>query len=166
MEPSTRLTSAMRQVFPPSRLASGYICSQCRHRGFTIARNAGVFFPPASSSLRRRYASSGGDESSFTERIRKRLWQTEPPGQKDPYNINEGDDALRADEARRVEEEKAAAEKARRAEEEKAIRDSGKKLDSQSGQYVPATTWDGLERVGGPTGWWEEAWDKVHQFKG
>jgi len=32
--------------------------------------------------------------------------------------------------------------------------------------YEPATTWDGLERVGGFGGWWKENWDPEHQFKG
>ena len=31
---------------------------------------------------------------------------------------------------------------------------------------MPATTWDGLESTGGPTGWWEDAWDKSHPFEG
>ena len=140
----------MRHVFPPTKLISGYICLQCRHRGFTIAQNVRLF--PSVSTSFRRYASSGGNESTLTERIRKRLWRTEPPGQKDPYNINEAD-ALQADEASR-------------AEEEKANRDDLTKLDSEAGQYVQATTWDGLERIGGPSGWWEEAWDKVNKFEG
>ena len=32
--------------------------------------------------------------------------------------------------------------------------------------YKPATTWDGLVSIGGPTGWWEEAWDQEHEYKG
>ena len=32
--------------------------------------------------------------------------------------------------------------------------------------YKPATSLDDLEPIGGPSGWWEEAWDKEHQFKG
>ena len=34
------------------------------------------------------------------------------------------------------------------------------------GSYVPAATWDGLERIGGAEGWWEEAWDRENQFEG
>lgn len=50
--------------------------------------------------------------------------------------------------------------------EEKAIANDPAEQDSQGGQYVQATTWDGLEQIGGATGWWEEAWDKVNQFEG
>ena len=32
--------------------------------------------------------------------------------------------------------------------------------------YVPATTWDGLDQIGGAAGWWEAAWDEEHQFQG
>ena len=32
--------------------------------------------------------------------------------------------------------------------------------------YEPASTWDGLEKVGGYEGWWEEKWDPYHQFDG
>jgi hypothetical protein len=32
--------------------------------------------------------------------------------------------------------------------------------------YIPATSWDGLDRIGGASGWWEEAWDAEHQFEG
>lgn len=134
----------MRHVFPPTRLASGYVCLQCRHRGFAVARKSRIF--PSVSVSFRQYASSGGNENSLTERIRRRLWKTEPPGQKDPYNVDEGN--------------------ALRTEDEQAIEDDKSKQDSQAEHYVEATTWDGLERIGGPTGWWEEAWDKVNQFEG
>lgn len=150
MEQSTRLSSVIRHVFPPTKLIPGYVCLQCRTRGFIITRTPRIF--PAVSTSFRGYASSGGKENTLTERIRRSLWKTEPPGQKDPYNPNEAD-ALRAHEASR-------------AEEEKASRDDPTKLDSEAGQYVQANTWDGLERIGGPTGWWEEAWDKVNNFEG
>ncbi|KAL8986897.1 MAG: hypothetical protein Q9177_003846 [Variospora cf. flavescens] len=32
--------------------------------------------------------------------------------------------------------------------------------------YKPAVSGEELERVGGPSGWWEEAWDEEHQFVG
>ncbi|KAL9579453.1 MAG: hypothetical protein Q9212_005098 [Teloschistes hypoglaucus] len=32
--------------------------------------------------------------------------------------------------------------------------------------YKPATSGEGLEMIGGPTGWWEKAWDEQFQFKG
>ncbi|KAL8922153.1 MAG: hypothetical protein Q9208_005348 [Pyrenodesmia sp. 3 TL-2023] len=32
--------------------------------------------------------------------------------------------------------------------------------------YTPALSGEGLETIGGPTGWWEQAWDEEHQFQG
>ncbi|KAI4176422.1 MAG: hypothetical protein LQ343_001162 [Gyalolechia ehrenbergii] len=32
--------------------------------------------------------------------------------------------------------------------------------------YTPAVSGEGLEMIGGPTGWWEEAWDEQHQYRG
>jgi hypothetical protein len=155
MEQSLRLRSAMRYTFPSTRLASCYVCSQCRHRASTIAQRARIFHPVRTSF--RQYASSGGRENSFSERFRRRLWKTEPPGQKDPYSFEERD-ALRA------------AEEAERAARENAVEDVGSPTasvpDSGSEPYVPATTWDGLEQIGGPTGWWEDAWDQVNRFEG
>ncbi|KAL8935293.1 MAG: hypothetical protein Q9211_004770 [Gyalolechia sp. 1 TL-2023] len=32
--------------------------------------------------------------------------------------------------------------------------------------YTPAVSGEGLEIIGGPTGWWEKAWDEQHQYQG
>ncbi|KAL8751640.1 MAG: hypothetical protein Q9199_006281 [Rusavskia elegans] len=32
--------------------------------------------------------------------------------------------------------------------------------------YTPATSGEELEMVGGPSGWWEKAWDEAHRFQG
>lgn len=32
--------------------------------------------------------------------------------------------------------------------------------------YAPAVSGEDLETIGGPTGWWEEAWDAEHQYYG
>jgi hypothetical protein len=34
-----------------------------------------------------------------------------------------------------------------------------------NGDYEPADTWDGLERVGGFKGWWKDNWDPEHPFE-
>lgn len=31
--------------------------------------------------------------------------------------------------------------------------------------YEPATSWDGLPKIGGPTGWWEKVWDEDNKFQ-
>lgn len=33
-------------------------------------------------------------------------------------------------------------------------------------EYTPAVSGEELERIGGPTGWWEQAWDDEHHFQG
>ena len=38
--------------------------------------------------------------------------------------------------------------------------------NANSVDYVPATTWEGLDQIGGSTGWWEEAWDAENRFTG
>lgn len=146
----------MRHVFPLTGLASGYVCLRCRHRGLAIARNARIFpSPSASTSFRRQYA---GD--TLTERIRQKIWKTEPPGQKDPYNASQLEPPGQKDSYNVNERDASQADEVRRKGKD------GDEQDDQGGQYVPATTWDGLERIGGPTGWWEEAWDKAHPFEG
>jgi hypothetical protein len=85
------------------------------------------------------------------------MWEGEPPGQKDPYSFEERD-ALRAEEEAKWEaKEKAIA----KAEAKKIARSP-----ELSEPYVPATSGDGLEQVGGATGWWEEAWDQENHFEG
>lgn len=141
----------MRRALPLNGLASGYICLQCRHRVFALPRNARILHPVSTSS--RHYASSGNDESTFSERIRRRLWKTEPPGPEDPYSHEKWD------------AQKAAKAADRRAKEN-AIVTNPTGQDSAGEHYVEATTWDGLEQIGGATGWWEEAWDRMNQFEG
>ena len=93
----------------------------------------------------RRHASTASGNIPFTEKLRRRIWGSEtPPGQEDPY---------------------------------KSIKDQTEQVDplpvTAEGQataaqldYVPATTWEGLDQIGGATGWWEEAWDAEHKYSG
>ncbi|KAI9839792.1 MAG: hypothetical protein M1837_001991 [Sclerophora amabilis] len=39
-------------------------------------------------------------------------------------------------------------------------------VEVEDPDYVPATTWDGLEQVGGQGGWWKKHWDPEHRFQG
>lgn len=151
MKLSLRTGSAMRRALPLNGLASGYVCLQCRHRVFALAGNARILHPVSTSS--RHYASSGGDDNTFTERLRRRLWKTDPPGPKDPYSSEKWDARKAAKEANRIAKEDAT-----------ATNPTGQ--DFAGEQYEPATTWDGLEQIGGATGWWEEAWDRANQFDG
>ncbi|MCJ1306316.1 hypothetical protein MMC08_009136, partial [Hypocenomyce scalaris] len=84
------------------------------------------------------------------------MWGTEnPPGAEDPYG---GPSKLEQRRDNRKKDLVAVAEGAPDAET--VLPDDG------ASNYVPATTWDGLEHIGGASGWWEEAWDQEHPFYG
>ncbi|KAL9614915.1 MAG: hypothetical protein Q9167_000657 [Letrouitia subvulpina] len=51
-------------------------------------------------------------------------------------------------------------------EETKPKRPEFRKREIDDPDYKPASTWHGLESIGGPTGWWEKEWDQEHQFFG
>ncbi|KAI4162869.1 MAG: hypothetical protein LQ342_003586 [Letrouitia transgressa] len=51
-------------------------------------------------------------------------------------------------------------------EEKKPQRPEFRKREIDDPDYKPASTWHGLESIGGPTGWWEKEWDQEHQFFG
>ncbi|KAL9120505.1 MAG: hypothetical protein Q9187_002939 [Circinaria calcarea] len=124
----------------------GYVCVKCRHQ----LQKASI-----TTSASPKAPSQANDKVPYTERIRRRIWGSErPPGLEDPY----GNRSV-LDKSQNKGKEPVASE---------AIPDvnaSSKALDAQA-EYVPATSWDGLEHIGGATGWWEEAWDKKHQFRG
>jgi hypothetical protein len=88
----------------------------------------------------------------FTEKIRQRIWGTDtPPGLEDPY----GDKSVFDKTKERAKEEEA---------EEREVQKKAAQPDLST--YEPASTWDGLEKVGGFGGWWKENWDPEHQFQG
>jgi hypothetical protein len=94
------------------------------------------------------------------------MWGTDtPPGAKDPYArptpgstsapsvLEEGEDASTADDVRAY----AAAEFAQqKLQLQQSVEDAPMHQD-----YIPATTWDGLEVVGGET-----EWDRGKRFEG
>ena len=83
--------------------------------------------------------------SNFTSRLRKRIWGTEsPPGQTDPYR--KGDEGSAS----------SAPSKGK----------SAPKPETIDGSYHPATTWDGIEMVGGYGKWWKDNWDPEHPVRG
>ena len=131
----------------------GFVCAECRTRAARHAPSA-----PFSSTTQRRDDDPPPDNPYYkpkpnrkhlprSERIRRMIWGTDsPPGQKDPYALpGQPGSEPNAPEEGKPEPKPAAVE-----------RDS----------YVPATMWEGLERIGGPSGWWEEQWDQEHPFAG
>ncbi|KAL8992021.1 MAG: hypothetical protein Q9169_007439 [Polycauliona sp. 2 TL-2023] len=125
---------------PPSR----YICQQCRHRASLP--------PPAISPTifpipfnRRTYATEptipDKFQAYFNEKIGKRLFKDgQIPG------------APREDDAKQPDEEPAYP--------------PARDIVVDDSDYKPATSGEELEAVGGPSGWWEKAWDEAYQFKG
>ncbi|KAI9700777.1 MAG: hypothetical protein M1836_002146 [Candelina mexicana] len=147
----TRLERSIDQILDlavSSRLPLS-ICLACRRRTLSIS-------PRATFSTSRVQRKSEGDQLTYTERLRRKIWGTnEPPGQKDPYQ--------RLGPEQQAAEEQAAEERAeRQAERRRGQLASAKNEIPRADKYEPATTWDGLESVGG----WEDNWDLEHTFRG
>lgn len=142
----SRIRSSAGRIVYNTQHQPVYVCVQCRHR---------LLKASITTSASPKAASQANGNVPYTERIRRRIWGTEtPPGLKDPY----GNRSV-LDKGQKKGKEPVASE---------AISDvnaSSTALDAQA-DYVPATSWDGLEHIGGAKGWWEEAWDQKHQFRG
>lgn len=116
-----------------------YVCSVCRNEARPRPIVARQFL---------RHASNTPD--SLSERVRRKLWGTDnPPGLKDPY----GESLLekrfgKAKAQPEGETEVVTAEEAAPEAEADAVDQLEPGVD-----YEPATTWEGLERVGHLGGW-------------
>lgn len=148
-----------RLIHPFATFCSGRICLQCRNQAprSILRPRVPVSTPPSN----RRYANTGGysdpgaDPNSLSERLRRKIWkQDEPEDLADPYGDRDIVDRDQKQYRNTVEAQETAV--APKASQEPALPDN----------YIPASTWDGLERIGGATGWWEDAWDQEHQFEG
>merc|ERR1712225_226795 len=119
---------------------STYLCSACKY-------NASPF---STSALR---AASNG-KVPLTEKLRRKIWGTDnPPGLEDPYGDRSVFDQSKKKERRLEKEERDAA----RLEAQSAA-----EIENYTGssRYEPASTWDGLERVG----WTEDRWDPENLY--
>ncbi|KAL1956483.1 hypothetical protein VTO42DRAFT_7281 [Malbranchea cinnamomea] len=137
MAPAARLLASLEAV---ASRACGlrYVCSTCRSQFPLSATRAVVHH------VRRHYSSG---DIPFSEKVRRKLWGTDnPPGLKDPYG---GEGVI----------EKALRKKSEGQEEKPAEASSTKEVEDAPAtpppDYVPATTWDGLEHVGHTGKWWE-----------
>lgn len=123
---------------------SPYLCSSCTYQSSSFSTSASR---PADKKI------------PFTEKVRRKIWGTDqPPGLENPY----GDSSV-FDRTKERAREQRAAEKEAEQEARKATRLTMADVDPS---YVPATNWEGLERVGGFGNWWKENWDPEHQFEG
>ena len=120
---------------------ANFICMQCRIRATTAVRRPN---PPISLSyLSRRHAAS-----SFTDRLRRKLFRSEvPPGAEDPYGKEGNFERMR-----------------REREQEGKELESEEEMIDPSG-YVRATTIEGLEFIGGPD-WGLAEWEAQKPFQG
>lgn len=154
MKPATRLGTSVTSVGHKSTVARGFVCLQCRHRS-ALAAHRGALSTSIPIPLQ-RHASSTSSSDSVSQKIRRKLWGTDnPPGQEDPYGGPS-----------QIEQKKSKVKKDPVAGAEKAPGAGVVPSDTAASNYVPATTWDGLDQIGGATGWWEEAWDQGHPFRG
>ncbi|RAL15648.1 mitochondrial 54S ribosomal mL50 protein [Aspergillus homomorphus CBS 101889] len=130
MRPSVRLLNL--EVPPIQGARTLYVCSVCRH----AARPRPI--------VTRQFLRNASNANSLTEKVRRKIWGTDnPPGLKDPYG---GEGALE----RRFKNKGAQViEEAETPEASQAI-DAAASEDAvpASADYEPATTWDGLDRVG------------------
>ncbi|KAL4808476.1 ribosomal subunit 39S-domain-containing protein [Aspergillus unguis] len=129
MRSSLRL---LKEVTPLQGSRTRYVCSVCRQEARPRPLVARQFLRNASDS-----------STPMTERVRRKLWGTDnPPGLKDPYG-GEGhfEKKFKKSQAsgQEPETQKAAAEE---------VVEEDPLDEAASGDYEPATTWDGLERVG------------------
>lgn len=150
MSTSLRTSTAFRPLSYAVRTRSSYICLQCRRRTDLNLLASSI---PSIPSIRRRNASTSRDKTPYTEKLRKKIWGTDtPPGQADPY----GNTSL-------LDRSK---QQAKAQEQEPGPVDTIDAVPALDIDYIPATTWDGLDHIGGAAGWWEEAWDEENHFQG
>ena len=143
----------IRQIPYRTRIRSGFVCIECQHG---LSSRPFAIIPKSIPVTNRRQASTAREKTPFTEKVRQRIWGTQdPPGQADPY----GDASI-------LDRTKKQASKSEPRPVDRVSTKGNKPLPSSAAyaDYVPATTWDGLDQIGGATGWWEEAWDEEHQF--
>ncbi|KAI9715162.1 MAG: hypothetical protein M1812_006141 [Candelaria pacifica] len=123
-----------------SSRSSPSVCLTCRRRTLSTS-------PRATFSTSRTQRDSEDNKPSYTERLRRKIWGTDnPPGQKDPYQ------KLSPEE---LEAEEEPADELAPAEDESRARVP----------YKAASTWDGLESVGGSE-WLADEWARKHPFRG
>lgn len=130
MRPVVRL---LQPLEVPSRHLTKtlYICSNCRQE----------FLPRSLVNPQARRNASGN--TPFTEKVRRRIWGTDnPPGLKDPY----GGEGVIEKAWKKRDKEQSSSASATAVEQKVEAEEEDFDLNPQ--QYVPATTIDGLERMG------------------
>ncbi|KAK2741593.1 hypothetical protein FQN57_005576 [Myotisia sp. PD_48] len=132
-----------------------YVCTKCRGQSLPVTRQI-----TSSLTLSRHYSSNN---LPFSEKVRRKLWGTDnPPGLENPY----GDDSVidkkiresEGHQAQHLNEPLGPETQELQAEEPQPVN-----ADAMA-DYVPASTWDGLEHVGSLGEWWEKPPAENDQF--
>ncbi|KAF3491121.1 uncharacterized protein GIQ15_00638 [Arthroderma uncinatum] len=153
--PSSRPLLRSLEALPSQLSGSRYVCTNCRWQSLPRTRNL-IY------TASRRYNSS--DNLPFTEIVRRKLWGTEnPPGLKDPYG---GESILerRAREFRESKGEVSREPESHEVPEEPVQAATAEASAEPVGDYVPATTWDGLEHIGSLGEWWDKPATEMDRF--
>ncbi|KAF9886019.1 hypothetical protein FE257_012075 [Aspergillus nanangensis] len=134
MRPSIRLLNLEVSSLQSSRTL--YVCSVCRQE------------TPPHPLLARQFLRHASNSGPLTERMRRKIWGTDnPPGMKDPYGESVLEKRFRKNPPKEQEEQPVetaqAVEAAVEAENEVVPEDI-----PVGEAYEPATTWEGLSRVG------------------
>lgn len=133
MKHSIRIGEVAQHVSSSIAARSSFVCYQCRHRTLALAPNA---LPFVSLSVR-GYASATDRPSSITQALKERIWgKSKAKEQEDPY----GDQIVRDRDKKRSESV---------AEPPQVQARAVSSATDDLGDYVPASTWDGLEQIGG-----------------
>ncbi|KAL8827109.1 MAG: hypothetical protein Q9170_007144 [Blastenia crenularia] len=171
--PTSKMTRRPPQLSRPlesfksalSHPTSHYICLQCRHHASLqqLPSPRQLFLPASTSSFRRTYATKPsiadrvGFYNKFERFMNKRMWKKGegPPIPDESPEKSSRDTDPRTDVQRRPQDGVATL----------PPRQNSVPV-ADDADYTPAQSGEVLEHIGGPTGWWEEAWDEEHQFQG
>lgn len=147
----TSITSAARTSSVVGSIGAhrtAFVCRECSKR--TV--------PVAPAIQQRGYARA---KENWTDKLRKRIWRGEAPGPKDVYGEPKLFPNKKPTEVVEVDDGGADLMDAARDTREGLTVEQAQKEDPE---YVPAERWDGLERIGGKSGWWERSWDQENPF--
>ncbi|KAI4210012.1 MAG: hypothetical protein LQ351_007119 [Letrouitia transgressa] len=147
LKPVAVMSTSIRSIIPvrhaPIWVSTSYpyVCLRCRHQVSLLPLTSPIARPLSSTSG--RPINDGIEKVEISPRQnwwRKKIFGEEEAAKHTQFVI-EG-------------------------EEKAPKRPEIRKREIDDPDYKPASTWHGLESIGGPTGWWEKEWDQDHQFFG
>lgn len=131
---------------------SFYVCLACRSQLHSTTQRASF------SSTAYRAKRDPSNNVPFTEKIRRRIWGTDsPPGAADPYGDLSKFDRTKKGEQGVIELEEGV---------KKRTKKNKPAIKRDRSDYVPATSWEGLELVGVSGGRGKRTLDEEYQFRG